>query len=231
MVFERNLLDFHAHILPTADHGSSSLEQSLRQLDIARKHGVSRIVATPHFYPDRHSLEQFLTRRSASWSMLSTAREVGAPLVALGAEILICDGIERLDGLEKLCIEGTNILLLELPFSLFKLGYRDSVYRLIKSGFNVVLAHIDRYDPADIELFLECGAKAQLNAFALSGLTVPSYIKDWARSGAVIALGSDIHSDDKRAYRAFKKAKSRLEKLGALDYIIDQSNNLKIPFI
>ena len=231
MALLRSLIDFHAHVLPGADHGSSSLEQSLNQLALARKWGVDRIVATPHFYPDRHSVEQFLARRSVAWSALTSSRESGAPMLALGAEVLICDGIERLDGLDKLCIEGTNILLLELPFSLFKLGYRDSIYRLIKGGYNVVLAHIDRYDPADIELLLECGAKAQLNAFALSGLTVPSYIKDWARSGAVIALGSDIHSDDKKAYRTFLKAKGRLEKLGALDYIIDQSNNLKIPFI
>ncbi|MEE3459824.1 MAG: CpsB/CapC family capsule biosynthesis tyrosine phosphatase, partial [Candidatus Faecousia sp.] len=42
------MIDFHAHILPGADHGSDGLETSLRQLALAEEAGVDTIVATPH---------------------------------------------------------------------------------------------------------------------------------------------------------------------------------------
>ena len=226
-----DIIDFHSHILPSADHGSSSVETSLLQLELAERHSVGRIVATPHFYPDRHDIESFLNRRNAAWDALREASDsVKRPKIALGAEVLICDGIERLEGLERLCIQGTNVLLLELPFAVFKTEYRDSVSRLIKNGFQVVLAHADRYDPADIELLLERGAKIQLNADSLSGFSVRSHIKDWVLRGEVVALGSDIHSVDKKAYKRFDKALSRLDKLSMLDFVKRASDDFKIVF-
>jgi hypothetical protein len=38
----------------------------------------------------------------------------------------------------------------------------------------------------------------------------PKHILDWAKRGYVIALGSDIHNDDAKAYKHFTKAKSVL---------------------
>lgn len=228
---EFDIIDFHAHILPSADHGSSSVEMSLLQLELADQYSVGRIVATPHFYPDRHDIDFFFNRRNAAWDALREASDAEKrPKIALGAEVLICDGIERLEGLERLCIQGTNVLLLELPFSVFKTEYRDSVSRLVKNGFQVVLAHADRYDPDDIELLLERGAKIQLNADSLSGFGVKSHIKDWILRGDVVSLGSDIHLVDKKAYKCFDKALSRLSKLSMLDFVKRSSDDFKIVF-
>ena len=60
-----DIVDFHSHILPEADHGSSSVEESLEQLNLALKRCVTRIVATPHFYPNHDSPERFLRRRAS----------------------------------------------------------------------------------------------------------------------------------------------------------------------
>ena len=227
---ELNVVDFHAHILPGADHGSASLETSLAQLALAAEGGVTHIVATPHFYPDRHSVDEFLSRRERSYTELLAAMGSHHPRVALSAEVLICDGIERLEGLEQLCVRGTNTLLLELPFSVFKNEYCESVFRLIKRGFNVVLAHVDRYSPEDIDKLADVGAAMQLNAHAFDGIFVPSSVKRWLKSGQVIALGSDIHGADKNAYVRFSKAKKRILKLGACDPIIDFSRFLEKIF-
>ena len=227
-----DIIDFHAHILPGADHGSSGVDISLSQLKLASWNGVSRIVATPHFYPDRHSVESFVARREASHRALEekTAERSDLPRVAIGAEVLICDGIERLPLLSELCIEGTDILLLELPFSVFELQFRDSVLRLIKQGYRIVLAHADRYDPKDIELLLDAGAKIQLNATALSGFRVTPHIKKWLLQGDVVALGSDIHGLDAKAYKRFLKAQKRMQKLGVLEYVKNASDSMNIAF-
>ena len=201
-----DIVDFHAHILPSADHGSSSIETSLAQLALARDAGVTRIVATPHFYPSRHTLDQFLERRNGAWERLRRELVGDMPDIRVGAEVLICNGIENLPGLERLFITGTNTLMLELPFADFQEEYIDSAERLVLRGINVVLAHADRYDEDHIDEMVKVGCKIQLNADAFDHLFMKSHIKNWLSSGSVIALGSDIHHKDKCAYRSFLHA-------------------------
>ena len=202
-----DIVDFHAHLLPGADHGSDSIETSLFQIRLAREFGVSRIIATPHFYPAVHKVDSFLNKRNSAYEKLaSLGLEVD---IRLGAEVLICNGIEKLPGLERLFVNGTNTLLLELPFSDFQTEYCDSVYNLVTDGVEVVLAHADRYSEENIERLIELGAKIQLNVDSLSGIFISKHLYRWLESGAVVAFGSDIHGEDKKAYKKFAKAISK----------------------
>lgn len=219
-----DIVDFHSHILPGADHGTSSVETSLGQLALASAAGVKRIIATPHFYPARHKVEDFIERRSAAWKRLSESLSSDLPDVRVGAEVLVCNGIENLPGLDNLFIHGTNTLLLELPFTDFQYQYAESAERLIEKGIEVVLAHADRYPEEHIAQMLEAGCKIQLNADAFSSLFVKPHIKKWLASGRVIALGSDIHHRDKNAYKLFLKAK---KKVGlSIDLIKTESDRI-----
>lgn len=206
-VEELDIVDFHAHVLPCADHGSSSVSTSLSQLRFAKEHGVSRIIATPHFYPHRHTLEKFLNRRANAYEALKAQLFDGAPRIKLGAEVLLCEGFENFDGIDELCITGTKTLLLELPFTEFRQVYLDTASELLSRGFEIVLAHVDRYPKKSIDAMLDIGvSKFQINAPSISGLFKKKHIMDWVREGFVVALGSDIHNEDKKAYKAFKKA-------------------------
>jgi protein-tyrosine phosphatase len=131
--------------------------------------------------------------------------------------VLICDNIEKMPMLENLCIEGTNTMLIELPFTDISKSHLDSVRSLIKSGFNIVLAHADRYSPDEIEAFIALGAKIQLNADSLDKLFIKKHLINWIDRDVVVAIGSDIHSDDKNAYKhlinAIKKLGTRAEKI------------------
>ena len=206
-----DFIDFHAHILPHADHGSYSTDTTAAQLEYARSSGVKRIVATPHYYPHQENPDVFLKRRNACYEHLLERLTFDLPSIRLGAEILICDNIEEMPMLDKLCIEGTRALLLELPFTDFSASYVHSVRSLVNQGYTVLLAHADRYDPENIDKLVKVGAIIQLNADALSGLFIPKIIKEWIKSGKVYALGSDIHGADKKAYARFNKA---IKKLG-----------------
>lgn len=205
-----DVVDFHAHILPGADHGSDSVETSLFQLKLASSHGVSRVIATPHFYPNTHTVDSYLSRRNAAYELLIPYLDENLPEIRLGAEVLICEGIERLPELNRLFIEGTNTLLLELPFASFSDEYCYSVSKLVSNGVDVVIAHADRYHEDDIERMIECGAKLQLNAISLNAIFPRKCMADWLMRDAVVALGSDIHNRDRRAYSDFVRAISRL---------------------
>jgi protein-tyrosine phosphatase len=220
-----DIVDFHSHILPGADHGSDSVQTSIQQLTLAKNASVSRIIATPHFYPHRHSVEGFLERRDRCFEELAAVNVTGDyPDVIKGAEVLVCDGIERLDGVEKLCIGRSNTILLELPFADFSSRYVEGAAGLIERGFEVVLAHADRYNPTDIGEMLDTGAKIQLNATALLGFFIPKHIKSWINDGTVIALGSDIHGAPEKAYAFFTKAISRLGEYAG--YVKAQSDRI-----
>lgn len=219
-----NLVDFHAHVLPGADHGSDSLSTSISQLDYARAAGVDRIVATAHFYPHRHNVQSYIERRNNAYKLLKSGMVDGHPTVRLGAEVLLCNGIERLEGLGELCIHGTKSLLLELPFTDFQSDYYRSAYTLTTLGYNVILAHADRYDPDNIKKMIDAGAKIQLNASSLVALFPKKHLFSWLERELVVAIGSDIHMNDKSAYKRFANAK---KKLGSyLDYIVSQSDSI-----
>ena len=216
------IVDFHAHILPTADHGSDSVETTLFQLKSAIEHGIDRIIATPHFYPNGHTVESFLNRRSAAYKLLLPHLTSDLPEIRLGAEVLICEGIEHLPDLEKLFVYGTSSLLLELPFSSFREEYCDSVGELVARGVDVIIAHADRYPEENIERVIEAGARIQLNASSLSLVFSRKCIYDWLSRDLVVALGSDIHNKDKRAYPDFVRACSRIGSHA--DFIKEQSD-------
>lgn len=205
-------LDFHAHVLPWVDHGCDSVETSLFQLSEAKKYGVEHIYATSHFYPSYHNVSDFLKLRASAFEKLSARLDEGQPHLYLGAEVLLCDGIDRMPGLSELFIEDTNTLLLELPFADFSYSYADTVYSLVRSGVEVVLAHAERYKEENINLLIQNGAKLQINASSLCGFVIPGRIKHWLSSGVVVGIGSDIHKRDTKAYSNFRKGTNRIAK-------------------
>ena len=218
-----NIVDFHAHILPGADHGSDSIETSLWQINSARNVGVNRIIATPHFYPHRHSVKSFIERRNKAYNILAPHLPPDME-IRLGAEALICTGFERLPDMELLFIEGTKTILIELPFDNFDDGFCQSVEEMKKQGIDVVLAHADRYSTTNVEKMLRSGARLQINAKALLGLVKRREVYSWLDSGKVAYIGSDIHGKDKFAYRNFTRGISKIEE--AKDIIRQNSDDI-----
>ena len=220
------IIDFHSHILPYADHGSDSEEISLKQLKYASDANIDIIVATPHFYPHKHNVEKFVEKREKCYKRLMNAySESGSNIQILkGAEILIGQGLENLPNLDRLCIENTKTLLVELPLYEFKRIYTETAEALISAGYEVILAHADRYNPSDVETMLTAGIKIQLNTISISGLFIKKHLKDWIERGVVYALGSDIHMNDASAYKKFSKA---IKKLGPkADDIMNKTEKL-----
>lgn len=187
-------LDYHAHVLPGCDHGSDGLDTSLKQLQMASDVGIKSICATSHFYAHKESLESFLRRRNRTAQLLEQHRTPNLPTIQLGAEVLICDGMDRMEGLPLLCRGDTNELLLEMPFYQWPDSLWDTLYALLdRQDIQVVMAHADRYPPEDIEQLIQGGVPLQLNAECLTKpLHRKRYLK-WIENGSVKYLGSDIH--------------------------------------
>ena len=197
---------FPRHILPGLDHGCSDTAVAMEQIRRAVRAEVHCILATSHFYPHAESVDSFLRRRRLAWVQLQKelAREeeiraAGIQIVQ-GAEVLICKGLERMEGLEQLCIDGTKVLLLEMPFTeIWVLWDAVLIYSVIafldKCGLQVVLAHVERYRMSQIMPLLEAGCLAQVNIGSLVGRWNRQRFRaqQYLSHDRISALGSDIH--------------------------------------
>ena len=206
--------DFHTHILPGVDHGSYDLSTSLEQIRQIAAAGVDRVVATSHFYPTQLAVDEFLKKRNEACGRLLNAASGKCHLeVALGAEVLICPGIDEMEGLERLCVEGTKVLLLEMPMhNTWSDELLYTVENITELGIIPVMAHIDRYPAENVEMLMELDVKAQINTgmFGKLFFNMPKNILEYIRSGQVVAIGSDIHKTEEKQYKAFKKALNSL---------------------
>ena len=203
---EAAVIDFHAHVLPGIDDGSKSIGESLRMLAAAAGQGVTHIAATPHFYPSQTGPEQFLDRRARAAERLRAVWRPEFPRLLLGAEVRYFEGISRAEGLEALRIEGTPLLLLEMPFQAWSARMAAEVRALhSRPGFTVLLAHVERYlrfQPGDLwEELLEAGILMQGNAsFFLRWNTRRRAVR-MLDAGRIHLLGSDCHNMAERAPR------------------------------
>lgn len=197
------MIDFHTHILPGIDDGSKDVRQSLEMLRMEQKMGIDTIFLTPHFYASQNSPEIFLDRREEAWQKLQTGMEEGLPQLFLGAEVQYFESIGYAQNLSSLCIQGTNLLLLEMPFNRWDERMVRTVLDLNgMDGVQIVLAHIDRYlkfVKEDVwDLFQRSGILMQLNASAFSGLLHRRKAVSLMQNGTVQFLGSDCHNLDSR---------------------------------
>ena len=142
------VVDFHTHILPGIDDGSSSVEESLAMLQMEKEQGASLVVATPHFYPQNDRPEKFLQRRKAAFEQLTEkiSPDDKLPQIILGAEVYYFKGIGQWEGLRDFAIENTNYLLLEMPMVKWDSRMYDDIYDIYRSqGLVPIIAHLDRY--------------------------------------------------------------------------------------
>ena len=223
-----SVIDFHSHIIPKGDHGCNSEQVALRQLKLLFNAGIGTVIATPHFYPNRHNVKDFNENIERRLSSLLTALPDKRPQIMLGTEVLIFENIDRMNGIDDLCIRGTKIMLLEMPMgnewsnSLFK-----TVNKLIEKDITIVLAHIDRYLPKhkeDIKCLLDMGALAQINASSFKKFLFKKHLVPFLNDDRLVAFGTDIHGEDRSAVASFADLKKL--KNDVFDNIMSKSEKL-----
>lgn len=208
--------DIHCHVLPQMDDGSRCVEESLAMLKALAAQGVYFVAATPHFYAEENGPQEFLRRRAISAGQLEKAWLPGLPALKLGAEVCYYQGISQCEELECLKIEGTQLLLLEMPFGFWTPRMLHEVWEIqSRPGITVVLAHIERYlrwQKEDTwEALADWGVLNQCNApFFLDWRTRHKALR-LLRNGRVHLLGSDSHNMETRPPR-LEEAYSRLKE-------------------
>lgn len=221
------MTDLHMHVLPGMDDGSRDAAMSVAMLERSAADGVDTVAATSHFYAAENDIPRFLARRRAAYGRLTEAmggRE-DLPRVLLGAEVLYFGGISAVDTLDELCLEGTDLLLLEMPFVPWPDRVLREVETIQRSGLQVAAAHIERYlliqPRRTMEAFFDLGTFIQCNgSFFLSRRTARQAMR-LLRQGRIHFLGSDAHNMTSRPPDLGQAVQAIGKKLGpqALDQL------------
>lgn len=198
------MLDFHAHILPGIDDGSGDIETSCKMLKMLDEQKVDIVVATPHFYYDEISLENFKKQRKNAFDLLLENSTEKRPKIALGAEVRFFYGLDLYPDAEELCVEGSRFMLVEMPFDKWEPKVYKTLYNLRnKREITPVIAHAERYfyyNPKKemMSNIVQAGALLQYNAsFFYRALTSHSAF-NLLKNGLVQFIGTDCHNMDDR---------------------------------
>ena len=214
------MIDIHSHILPGIDDGAKTFEDSLDILCGLHSQGITDVIATPHFVYG----SSYESTRAENRQLLSQLRQHIKKghldiNVHLGNEIYIDRDIATL--LHRRTISSladSKYLLVELPMSGEYQDYEDIILSLNYSGYQVILAHPERYhtvwkDFGILEDLAEQGILFQCNLGSIIGQygkEPKKAIKKLAKAKLIFACGTDIHH--RRDYTEIAKAQKKLAR-------------------
>ena len=223
------LTDFHSHVLPGIDDGSAGIDESIAMLKQEAQQGVTKVVATPHFYPETDSPNRFLQRRNTAYTRLADAidDQTDLPEIILGAEVTYFRGISNCEVLTDLQIGKTGHILIEMPYEHWSdYAYRELEELVSKQSLTPIVAHVDRY----LGRFSSYGIPEQLSLLpvlvqANAGFFLRPSTRGKAmrmlKKGQIQLLGSDCHNLTDRVPNLGDAVSRIQKKLGdpALAYI------------
>ena len=212
------LIDFHTHILPDIDDGSTCAQMSVMMLKRLKEQGVDKVLLTPHFYAYCSSVKDFCSDRSRSLKALCEELDK-EPLdikLYLGAEVLYFEELWRVEDLKNFCIKGTDYIMIEMPLSPWTDTMIATIERMVGMGLTPIIAHFERYlkysgNKSKIYTLLEMGALLQMNCNSLCQPWKRRKALKFIRKGMVFLLGTDCHNIFERAPN-YEEAISYLKK-------------------
>lgn len=193
------MLDIHSHILPKMDDGSKSVEMSVEMLRSSCAQGVTTMVSTSHFYADREDPETFLRRRRHAIDKLRSEISDLDLKLFYGAEVLYYPGIAQSKEIRSLAIEGTSLILIEMPFDTWSEKIFDELITFqYNSNLRIVLAHVERYRSLQsrkiYDMLFDQPFLFQMNAEAFTSFSSRRLAMKLIDRGQLHFLGTDCHN-------------------------------------
>ena len=197
------MVDIHTHVIPCVDDGSPSLNESINMIKHEIAIGVDTIYCTPHHIYKRY--EKSVEEIKSQFELLKKEVEKeNLPIkLYLGQEICYThreDTIAMLKSGKLLTLNNTNRVLLEFSFTREPEDVLDVIYNFNVNGYEVIIAHIERYEWMTIDKVKALrseGALIQINSNSYLGMTTwkeKRITRKLLKLGLVDFVASDTHS-------------------------------------
>ncbi|MGH7480579.1 MAG: CpsB/CapC family capsule biosynthesis tyrosine phosphatase [Longimicrobiales bacterium] len=204
--------EFHNHLLPAADDGARSMDETVRHLQAFARDGTTTLVFSPHLFGslsrERGALDARLEELRDIFEHVrqTLAGRDDVPALMLGHEVLLTDPAmaRAVVGDRRVGHAGANVVLIEFGFQL-----PDACIPIIQAvsgcGRTPLIAHPERFrrdhspvSLAEIRTWKSAGALLQVNGGSVTGRYSPA-VRTLAHrllaEGLADVIGSDNHAD------------------------------------
>lgn len=208
---KNNLVDLHSHIVYGVDDGARTIEEALAMVQAAYDQGVRYLLATPHYHRHLFHYSRALIEERFVKLCRAVKKHLPDMNLYLGCEVFCTYGMEmHLQKPEFLTIHDTNKVLLEFHPTVSFAEISRHVHDFQLFGYEVILAHVERYaclDRERLQALAERHCLLQINA---GNLLPPKLLVDpkravkkraraYVKEGLVHLVASDMHDLDRRA--------------------------------
>lgn len=210
------IIDIHTHLMYDFDDGSKNINMTNKLLKRSCSQGVKVIFLTPHIKSQLNDIK--IKELNDKFIKISQAANQLGIECFLGAELYISFRIPEID-FKKHVMGNSNGLLIE--FSTFlETPIVEHSYNLIKRGFKVIIAHVERYEYLqmnDIFELKKMGVLLQVNASSLIKKGRSKHLRrawDYLRNDLIDFIASDCHNLISRPPNLEKAYKILNKKIG-----------------
>lgn len=195
-IWNNDFIDIHNHLLPGIDDGSKSAKNTFKMIEEMKNLGISQSIVTPHVYPGLWE--------NSKESIQNSYATVGTDFISnYSAEYFADCYLLELEKEQALLPIKDNYLLIE--FSLIgppNDAILDALFQLKLKGYNLILAHPERYQYWNKKINLFENLKAFDLSFQLNSLSIIGYYgkeiqqlsEELLKKGYYEFLGTDFHN-------------------------------------
>lgn len=199
--------DMHCHLIPHVDDGSKGDDESFECLKTMQQLGYKKVYITPHFnfprYPNEENdiVERF-ERLRETVEKRRTELGLTIELAGIAGEYRVDDGFAEKTKNKSFLKIADKYVLIELSLHQHRLGLANTVFDMQMKGYEIILAHPERYPyytphSEEMEELKNAGVYFQLNFLSLTGFYgdgAQQRAMGFLKNGWVDFLGSDMHN-------------------------------------
>jgi len=198
--FSKLNCDLHSHLIPNIDDGASSLKDSVFLVKGLSDLGFKKIITTPHIMKGVYDNNVDIINSGLNKLRKEIRNENIDIEIQASAEYYFDFHFFELAKKRELISFNNNFILFELSFLDSPLNLYDVIFELQLMGYNVILAHPERYSFFNKEDYKKLKSKNiffQINLLSLIGYyneevqKKSEYLID---SGMVDFAGTDLHN-------------------------------------
>ena len=190
-------VDVHSHVVPSGDDGAQRVVEGVGLCREAATHGTAILYATPHVWPHLTLTDEREREVRAKFAQVAEQAELE---LRLGFELTPAPPLLDQD-LRRYVLEGTNAVLIEVPFTGSERLLVEICERMESQGLQPVVAHPERTQsvierPSLARELAERGWLLQVNGSSLTrrhGPEIEALAWGLVDDGLVSLVGSDGH--------------------------------------
>ncbi|QTA38449.1 hypothetical protein JYK00_02690 [Thermosipho ferrireducens] len=199
------MFDIHNHLLPGVDDGVKNFDESIKFLETFKKNGITTVFFTPHL--NHPSVKTNVAKIKENYEKIKIHCEEFGIKSFLGSEIYLTPDVKEFIPIKD------YFLLVELPTDIYPVYLLDKLFDLQLEGYEIILAHVERYKWLEgngllVDRLKHMNVYFQVNLEALNGSNY------FLKRDLVDFIATDFHGEKRSSidFSLFRKYNDIIEK-------------------